>query len=302
LSKDRGPDLLPITIQSHTVEVEVSVASHRTPNQPMATKTLNVILPPGATEMATELKIPDPVLWSLDDPHLYVATVRLHEAKGIGPTRTKSSPGRAGQLASSPLLLDSESVRFGMREFTIKDNDFYLNGERVFIKGAFWEGLYPSTLGHPRNPEIVRKEIRMAKEAGLNLLRPWRMPPAPMILEIADEMGMLIVGSPAIACMGYWLAETPNMEERWTRAFTEMIRRDRNHPSIVMWETTNEIVRKSMLVRRHRVSLAGRALDPTRVIIDESGGARSVWGSFAYLPYSREPTQFADRHLYYRAM
>lgn len=246
----------------------------------VATATVELFVPPGGLTVRQTLKLESVIPWSPDNPHLYCATVRLTE-EGC-ETHT-------------------ESVRFGMRELTIDGLDFMLNGERVFIKGAFWEGLYPSTLAHPHDPEIVRREIRMAKEAGFNLLRPWRMPPAPMILDLADEMGMMLVGSPAIACMGYWPAETPRMEHHWTRALTEMVRRDRNHPSIIMWETTNEIVRKSMLVRRHRVSLAARALDPTRVILDESGGARSVWGSFAYLPNSTEPIPVDDRHIYRRA-
>lgn len=280
VGKDKGPGLIPQPIRTREVTAEISIASCADPGKPVVLQSMVLAAPPGARGCTATLKIPEVRLWSPDQPHLYQATVRLLE------------DGRES---------DSGSARFGMREFTVRENDFYLNGERIYIKGAFWEGLYPATLGHPRDPEIVRKEIRMAKEAGFNLLRPWRMPPAPLILDLADEMGMLLVGSPAIACMGYWPAETPRMEEHWTRAFTEMIRRDRNHPSIVMWETTNEIVRESMLVRRHRVTLAGRAADPTRLIVDESGGARSVWGSFAYLPYSSEPLQFCDRHLYYRA-
>lgn len=275
-----GPGGIPRTITSRKVRLAIEVAAAGAPGAAVAAREVDVEVPPGGRDLREVLRLDSSKLWSPEAPNLYVARVKVLEGGGA---------------------IDDASVRFGMREFTARGEDLFLNGERVFIKGAFWEGLYPVGLGHPRDPGIVRKEIRMAKQAGFNLLRPWRMAPVPMILDIADEEGILLVGSPAIACMGYWPEETPRMEEHWTRAFAEMIRRDRNHPSIVMWETTNEIVRKSLLVRRHRVSLAGRALDPTRMILDESGGARSVWGSFAYLPWSAEPVPVDDRHIYRRA-
>ena len=120
-------------------------------------------------------------------------------------------------------MLDEHNVRFGMREFTVRDGRFHLNGKPLFVKGAFWEGQYPSTLAHPKNAEIVRKEIEMAKAAGFNLLRPWRMPPVPMILDLADELGILFTGAPAIECMNRWPVLTPQLERRWTGEMAAMV-------------------------------------------------------------------------------
>ena len=267
------------TRKSVDAAVTVSVAPANQPDGVIARETSQITIQPGERTLSVSMPVDDPRPWTPDDPYLYAATVTV---VGDG-------------------MRDGLSVRFGMREFTVKGGDFHLNGRRIFIKGAFWEGLYPSTAAHPRDLEIVRKEIRMAKAAGFNMLRPWRMPPAPEIIDLADEMGILLSGAPAVENMGYWPAETPQMESRWTRDMVAMVKRDRNHPSIILWETANEILRKSNLLARHRISLAARAADPTRLIIDESGGARAPWGSHGYLPYSSEPMPIDDRHTYRRS-
>ena len=267
-------------IRTADAEVNVSIRPAARPDELVAERTVPASIPPSGHVLATTLPIDDPVPWSPDNPHLYLARVTITSGKE---------------------LVDARAARFGMREFTIREGDFYLNGERVFIKGAFWEGVYPGTLAYPRDSEIVRKEIRMAQQAGFNLLRPWRHPTPPVICDLADEMGILLIASPAIECMGYWPAETPPMERRWTYEMQSLVRRDRNHPSIICWETSNEILRRSMLRMRHRVSLAARRLDPTRLVIDESGGSRAPWGAHAYLPYSSEPIPIVDRHIYRRS-
>lgn len=115
-------------------------------------------LRPGTTDVEEEAPVPSPRLWSPDAPHLYRVRCRL--------------------LAQGQMQ-DEQSFVFGMREFTARGRDFYLNGEKLLIKAAFYEAYYPGTLAFPDKPELIEKEIRLAKEAGLNLLRPWRKPQPP---------------------------------------------------------------------------------------------------------------------------
>ena len=269
-------EIVNATQKSTDAAITVTVSPANEPDGVIARETDWLTLRPGKSRTSFSMPIETPRLWTPDDPNLYQVTV------------TVNCDGMRDELP----------VRFGMREFTIENGDFHLNGRRIFIKGAFWEGLYPSTGAHPRDLDIVRREIRMAKDAGFNMLRPWRMPPAPEIIDLADEMGILLSGAPAVENMGYWPAETPQMEQRWTNDMVAMVERDRNHPSIILWETANEILRKSNLLARHRISVLARASDPTRLIINESGGARAPWGSHAYLPYSSEPMPINDRHIY----
>ena len=126
------------------------------------------------------IKIPEARYWSPDDPFLYQAKLEIKNKQKVS---------------------DDWYHRFGLRELTIKNQDFYLNGKRIYIKASFFEGLYPNSIAYPDSEEMARKEIRLAKEAGFNMIRPWRHPTTSMWLDLADEMGVMGVGSPALECM-----------------------------------------------------------------------------------------------------
>ncbi|MCK5279473.1 MAG: hypothetical protein KAK04_13055, partial [Cyclobacteriaceae bacterium] len=231
-------------------------------------------LHPGKNKKTWTLKIPDVVYWSPDNPYLYRVEVRVID-------RNEAS--------------DQWSERFGMRELTIKDNDFYLNGNPIYIKATFFEGLYPNGIAFPDSESMARKEIRLAKEAGFNMIRPWRRPPAPMWLDLADEMGVLVVGSPALECMRLPLS-TPYLPARVENEITQAILRDRNRACIVQWELFNELHRPVLKQLMRPMAMVTRKLDPTRLILDESGGW--AFGANMYLPYEYEPTKFNDIHTY----
>lgn len=234
-----------------------------------------VALRPGHNRIDAEISIPNAKLWSPEHPNLYTVHATL------------SAEGNP---------LDRAQQRFGMREFVIRGQNYYLNGRKILIKAGFWEGLYPQTLAFPPNANMVRREIRLAKEAGFNVLRPWRKPPAPMILDLADAMGIMLVGAPPIECMDYWPQLAPETENRIATEVREMILRDRNHPSVIYWELFNEIVRHGLARLKQRMSLLARDLDPTRIVIDESGGWAE--GAHAYPPYSYEPVAINEVHSY----
>jgi hypothetical protein len=228
-------------------------------------------LQPGRNEVDWTLTIPGAQYWSPDVPHLYTASVRVGNS-------------------------DVETVRFGMRELTIKDKEFVLNGEPIYIKAAFFEGLYPTRLALPDNREMARREIQLAKDAGFNMIRPWRKPPPPDWLDLADEMGVMVIGGLPIECMQQWPTVTPDMPQRIEHEVRAAILRDRNRACIVQWEIFNEIWRKELKRLKHPMSMLARELDPSRLILDESGGFAD--GANIYLPYRVEPEKFNDIHIY----
>ncbi len=231
-------------------------------------------LKPGKNILSKTIHIPGAEYWSPDHPFLYKAELSLH---------------------SGGEILDTWSERFGMRELTIRDNDFYLNNKPVYIKATFFEGLYPNGIAYPDTEEMARREIQLAKEAGFNMIRPWRHPPTTMWLDLADEMGVMVVGSPVLECMTLPLS-TPYLPWRVENEITQSVLRDRNRACIVQWELFNELHRPVLNQMMRPMALLTRELDPTRLILDESGGW--AFGANMYLPGESEPTKFNDIHTY----
>ena len=221
-------------------------------------------------------------IWSPESPNLYEFEIKLQ----------KVNISNKDTIITE---LDRIKETFGFREFTVKNNKFYLNDKPLYLKAAFFEGLYPVKLSYPDSKEMMVKEILLAKDAGFNMIRPWRKPPPKEWLHLADSIGVLTVGSMAIECMDMPI-ETPYLPERVENEITESILRDRNHPSIVQWELFNEIRRPVLANMLKPMSLKARELDPTRLILDESGGWAE--GANLYLPYSTKAFKFNDIHNY----
>ncbi len=231
-------------------------------------------LQPGTTSKSILLDIPDARLWSPDDPYLYSCQVRIQN------------------LGSES---DSWMSNFGLREFTIRDKQFVLNGEPLYLKACFFEGLYPVKLAYPDSREMAIREIQLAKDAGFNMIRPWRKPPPPMWLDLCDEMGMLTIGSLVVECMERPIA-TPYLPSRVEHELRSSLIRDRNRTCVVMWELFNELHQPILIQLLQPMSQLARKLDPSRLILDESGGWAK--GAKMYLPYQNEGIPFNDVHDY----
>ncbi|MFT4567827.1 MAG: beta-galactosidase [Saprospiraceae bacterium] len=261
-------------IKGIDAEITISITDDGNPSETVASVTEKWILHPGVNTNDWKLDIPNTKYWSPDDANLYRATV---------------------SISINGIVSDQWSERWGMRELTIKDKDFYLNAKPIYIKATFFEGVYPNGIAYPDSEEMIRKEIRLAKEAGFNMIRPWRRPPAPIWLDIADEMGVLVVGSPALECMTLPLS-TPYLPARVEHEIRESVLRDRNRACVVQWELFNELHRPVLNQLMRPMANLTRTLDPTRLILDESGGW--AYGANMYLPNEYEPTKFNDIHNY----
>lgn len=255
---------------NQSVQLATTIREAKDHDRIVARSVRAISLRPGVSRHTETLEIPDARYWSPADPHLYQADVAL-----VGS--------------------DQWTTRFGMREFTIRGKQFYLNGEPIYVKATFFEGLYPNGIAYPDSREMAAREIHLAKDAGFNMIRPWRRPPAPMWLDLADEMGVLVVGSPALECMRLPLS-TPYLPSRVEHEVRQAVLRDRNRASVVQWELFNELHRPILKQMMRPMALLTRELDPTRLILDESGGW--AYGARMYLPNEHEPIRFNDIHTY----
>ena len=260
-------------VRSTPAQIEVAIRSTRS-GRVVARISKRLALNPGTEAISWTLNIPNARTWSPDDPYLYRAEISI---------------ARNGRIS------DSWSHRFGMREFTIRNKRFYLNDNPLYLKATFFEGLYPTKLAYPDSREMAVREITLAKEAGFNMIRPWRKPPPKMWLDLCDEIGVMTVGSMVIECMDFPFesARLPGWAENEIR---ESILRDRNRTCVVQWELFNELKRPVLIQLLHPMSMLARKLDPTRMILDESGGWAQ--GASMFLPYESEPTKFNDVHCY----
>jgi beta-galactosidase len=234
---------------------------------------------PGLTHHTFRIAIARPVQWTPDNPALYHAQVTLRPDVGEG---------------------DSVRAAFGMRDFTVKDGQFFLNGQPIYLRGILLQPNFPVTLICPPDPAMMRTEISLAKQAGFNMIRTHIRPSPPGYLDLCDEMGMMVYAESSLA----WIKDSRRLVEHGRREIEAMIRRDRNHPSVVIWGVLNEN-RPATALAADALTRFVRSLDPTRVVVDNSGGSLALDQDFGWVDRATaipnretERQRIMDIHIY----
>jgi beta-galactosidase len=264
-------------VESRPVNLEMQILK---PDGGLAVhERFRITVPPGTPHLTYRIALPRPMLWSCESPNLYQLRVRLREQ---------------GEEA------DVQTIPFGMREFTVENGQFLLNGEPIILRGLLLQPNYPVTLVVTPTREMMVREITLAKEAGFNLIRAHIRPAPPGYLDLTDRMGMLVYAESSLA----WIKDSPRLLDHARRELGEMIARDRNHPSVVFWGIHNENRAASALTSEALIRFV-RALDPTRVVVDNSGGTMAIdqdfgWADRTTVVPSRgtERQRIQDLHIY----
>ena len=212
------------------------------------TKEILVEVNPGASkETTSETKITNPKLWDIKSPNRYVAQTSI------------SINGK---------IVDTYNTPFGIRtiEFTAK-NGFLLNGKKVVIKGTCNHHDL-GALGAAINTSALKRQLKMLQEIGCNSLRTSHNPPAPELLELADQMGFLVWDE----AFDTW--KVGKKKNDYNKIFDEwhekdlkaLVHRDRNHPSVFIWSVGNEVPDQQNVALTKELADIVRGEDPTRPV------------------------------------
>jgi beta-galactosidase len=177
----------------------------------------------GIAEIEQQLTTDNPTLWSVENPYLYKIVSRVMQGDAV---------------------LDEYETPFGIRYFSFEaDKGFFLNGKHVKIKGVCNHHDL-GCLGTAVNVRAMERQLEILKEMGCNGIRTAHNPPAPELLELCDKMGFIVMDE----TFDMWRKKKSPYDysqyfaEWHEKDLTDLILRDRNHPSIFMWNVGNEVL------------------------------------------------------------
>ena len=208
-----------------------------------------------------EVTVANPRLWSADSPNLYPVCV---------------------EVLSGGEATDAYHATFGIRTFAMDpDEGFSLNGVRMKLNGVCLHHDL-GALGAAVNRRAIERQLQIMMEMGCNALRTSHNPPEPELLDLCDRLGLLVIDEAFDTWKESKNANDYNLYfDRWARTDIQaMVRRDRNHPCIVMYSIGNEIhdvVSEEGFHRAHRLIEWVRQEDTTRLVTH--GSNFNEWGT-----------------------
>ncbi|CAH1193086.1 Beta-galactosidase [Paenibacillus allorhizoplanae] len=167
----------------------------------------------GDHQFTQDLTVASPKLWDISAPYLYSLVSEVYSATG---------------------LVDMITTKVGIRKIEYKSDGFYLNDNKIYLRGANRHQAFQNVGDAASNSMQVRDAMQI-KADGFNAVRATHYPNDPAFLDAADEIGLLV-----IECQPGWqnFTNTAKFRALTIRDAREMIRRDRNRPSVILWETS----------------------------------------------------------------
>ena len=176
----------------------------------------------GNSTVTTSLRIPNPHRWGIGEPYLYAMVT---------------------EVLRGTTLSDRYVTPFGVRTLGFdRERGFLLNGTHLKLHGVCLHHDL-GALGAAVNRRATERQLQIMQAAGVNAIRTSHNPPSPELLEFADRLGLLVIDE----SFDMWrIPKVPNDYSKYFDAWSErdvrdMVHRDRNHPSVIMWSIGNEI-------------------------------------------------------------
>lgn len=205
---------------------------------------------------AVDIRIDDPRLWSMDDPYRYTLETRL---------------------SVDDEVVDTYHTRFGIRHVEIDpDEGLFINGEYVKIQGV---DLHHDlgALGAAVNRDALMRQMTIMKSMGVNALRTAHNPPAPELVEVCEELGIVMM----VEAFDTWSRAKTTYDyarffDEWSDSdIKEMVNAAKNSPAVIMWSIGNEIRGQTVADARRLVDDI-KSIDSTRPVVWGHDGYRSV--------------------------
>lgn len=167
------------------------------------------------------LQIENPKWWSPSTPYLYTARVSLMEGDEI---------------------IDQYDEQFGFREIRVEGGKIFLNNEQLFLSGFGKHEDFPIVGRGQFRPAYLR-DYELMRWVGANSYRTSHYPYDEEMMRLADRLGFLVIDETPAVSLGFWSDDFTDLEplfENHKKAIEELVKRDKNHPSVISWSITNE--------------------------------------------------------------
>ncbi|MDE1324894.1 beta-galactosidase [Vibrio aestuarianus] len=220
------------------------------------------------------LHLREPKKWTAETPNLYRLVVSLLDENGTH--------------------LESEAYPVGFRKVEITDGQLKLNGKPLLIRGVNRHEHHPE-LGHVMTEEDMIRDICLMKQYNFNAVRTAHYPNHPRWYELCDQYGLYVCDEANIETHGMQPMNRLSSDPQWAHAYmsryTQMVMRDKNHPSIIIWSLGNESGHGS----NHNAMYAwSKNYDPSRPVQYEGGGSNTTATDIIAPMYARVNTVIED--------